>query len=52
MRILWIPGRKKNHHKGKFDTTSKRVEDTRGNNKKNESWSLGGHHGHHELLKT
>lgn len=51
LRILWLPGRKKNHHKGRYDVTNKNVTAPH-KQKKNEPWALGGSHGQHELMKT
>ena len=51
LRILWIPGRKKNHHKGRYDTTNK--AQTLGHRPtKNQNWTLGGARGQHELIKS
>lgn len=51
LRILWIPGKKKNHHKGRFDSTNKTV--TTPHKQKNiEPWTMGGVHGQNQLIKT
>lgn len=41
LRIFWIPGGRKSHPKGRFDSTSKHVPH-KGEQKKSEVWSLGG----------
>lgn len=41
LRVLWIPGRKKHDKKGIYSTTNKEVKQFT-QQKKNESWSLGG----------
>ncbi|SPP88770.1 uncharacterized protein LOC117590363 isoform X1 [Drosophila guanche] len=49
MRILWIPGRKSHHPKGRLSTTSKHVSYS-GPQKKSEVWSLGGSKAQTELI--
>lgn len=51
LRYLWIPGRKKSHPKGRFDSTNKRIDYNRGQ-KPNEPWSLGGSKTHKNLLEA
>ncbi|XP_058985335.1 TNF receptor-associated factor family protein DDB_G0272098 isoform X2 [Musca domestica] len=49
MRLLWIPGGRKGHPKGRFDSTNKKISySTR--QKKSEVWSLGGSKAQNELL--
>lgn len=49
LRMLWIPGGRKHHPKGRFDTTNKHVSySTR--QKKSEVWSLGGSRTQRDLL--
>lgn len=50
MRILWIPGRKKHQHKGRYESTSKTVVPHH-RQKNNEPWAVGGSFGQRELLK-
>ncbi|EDW29916.1 GL15891 [Drosophila persimilis] len=49
MRVLWIPGRKSHHPKGRYSTTSKHVSYS-GPQKKSEVWSLGGSKAQTELI--
>uniref|UniRef100_A0A034W0Y1 Uncharacterized protein n=1 Tax=Bactrocera dorsalis TaxID=27457 RepID=A0A034W0Y1_BACDO len=49
LRILWIPGGRKSHPKGRFDSTNKHVPH-KGEQKKNEVWSLGGSKNQKDLL--
>lgn len=41
LKILWIPGRKKQHDKGVYKPTNYKVEQKHGE-KKIENWALGG----------
>ena len=52
LRLLWIPGRKKNHHKGRMETTRLTSVQMPHQQKKNEPWSLGGSKGQEELIKS
>lgn len=49
MKIIWIPGRKKQHDKGVFRPTNQNVEYKHGE-RKNEVWSLGGSKSHDNIL--
>lgn len=53
LRFLWIPGKKKHHHKGRYDTTHKASLYANSHSpKKNEPWSLGGSKEQEELIKS
>lgn len=52
LRILWIPGRKKNHDKGRYDATRKQLNYSSHGQKKIEPWSLGGAKGQEDIIKT
>lgn len=49
MKILWIPGRKKQHDKGVYRPTNYKIEHKHGE-RKNEAWSLGGSKSHEDIL--
>lgn len=49
LRVIWIPGRKKQHDKGVFKPTNLNVEHKHGE-RKNEVWSLGGSKSHDDIL--
>lgn len=49
MKVIWIPGRKKQHDKGVFRPTNQIVEHKHGD-RKNEVWSLGGSKSHDNIL--
>lgn len=50
LKILWIPGRKKQHHdKGVYKPTNYKVEHKH-NDRNNESWSLGGSKAHEDIV--
>ncbi|XP_004535009.1 A-agglutinin anchorage subunit isoform X1 [Ceratitis capitata] len=51
LRILWIPGRRKSHPKGRFESTSKHVPH-KGEQKKSEVWSLGGSRNQRDLINA
>lgn len=48
LKILWIPGRKKQHDKGTYKPTNYKVEHKH-TDKKVESWSLGGSNAQNEI---
>lgn len=48
LKILWIPGRKKNHDKGVFKPTNHHIEHKHGE-RNNEPWSLGGSKAHDDI---
>ncbi|XP_065364755.1 mucin-2 isoform X2 [Calliphora vicina] len=51
LRMLWIPGGRKSHPKGRFDSTNKKISySTR--QKKSEVWSLGGSKAQKDLLEA
>lgn len=51
LRMLWIPGGRKSHPKGRFDATNKKISySTR--QKKSEVWSLGGSKAQNDLLQA
>ncbi|KAJ6646718.1 hypothetical protein Bhyg_01931 [Pseudolycoriella hygida] len=52
LRFLWIPGKKKNQHKGVYSTTNKGNLHSPHHQKKIEPWSLGGSKSHSELIKS
>lgn len=49
LKILWIPGRKKNHDKGIYKPTKHDPEHKHGD-RKNEPWSLGGSKAHDDIV--
>ncbi|KAH8303966.1 hypothetical protein KR044_006984 [Drosophila immigrans] len=49
LRMLWIPGRKSHHPKGRYSSTSKNVSYSP-NQKKSEVWTLGGSRAQNELI--
>lgn len=49
LRILWIPGRKKNHDKGAYKPANFNIEHKHGD-RKNEHWSLGGSKSQEEIV--
>lgn len=49
LRMLWIPGGRKSHPKGRFDSTNKTVSYTT-RQKKSEVWSLGGSKAQRDFL--
>ena len=51
LRILWIPGSRKKHPKGRYDATSK-TPTYRTGQKKSEVWSLGGSKMQNDILKA
>lgn len=51
LRILWIPGTRKKHPKGRYDVTNK-TPTYRSGQKKNEVWSLGGSKAHKDFIKS
>lgn len=51
MRILWIPGKKK-QPKGSYNPTKKSNLSPNHQQKKIEPWSLGGSKGQEDLLKS
>jgi len=52
LRFLWIPGKKKHQHKGRYDTTNKGNVNSSHQQRKMEPWSLGGSKGQGELIKS
>ncbi|XP_062544634.1 uncharacterized protein LOC134211604 isoform X3 [Armigeres subalbatus] len=51
LRILWIPGRKKHNHKGVYNPTKKGLPQYQANQqRKNESWTLGGTVNHAKII--
>lgn len=51
LRMLWIPGGRKSHPKGRFDSTNKRISYTT-RQKPSEVWSLGGSRAQKDLLEA
>lgn len=51
LRFVWMPGKKKQHHKGRYDSTNKNVE-LQHKQKRIEPWAMGGVRGQNELLKA
>lgn len=51
LRLLWIPGGRKGHPKGRMDSTNKRISYTT-RQKKSEVWSMGGSKAQNELLRA
>lgn len=53
LRILWIPGRKKNNRKGQYNPTNKNYSPYSSYAQRpNEAWSLGGAKSHANITKT
>ncbi|XP_037025053.1 uncharacterized protein LOC119066599 isoform X2 [Bradysia coprophila] len=52
LTFLWIPGKKKHQHKGRYDTTNKGNMHPSHQQKKMEPWSLGGSKAHADMIKT
>lgn len=52
LRFLWIPGKKKHQHKGRYDTTNKGNAHSSHQQRKIEPWTMGGSKGHSELIKS
>ncbi|XP_053672148.1 rho GTPase-activating protein gacH [Anopheles nili] len=53
LRILWIPGRKKQHRKGSYNPTKNGLPQTYGMQpRKNESWTLGGTMNHNKIINA
>lgn len=51
LRILWIPGRKKQNHKGVYNPTKKGLPQYQNyQQRKNESWTLGGPVNHAKII--
>jgi hypothetical protein len=52
MRILWLPGRKKQHHKGEFKPTKTYTANygSTPQRNRNEMWTMGGARGHRDLM--
>lgn len=42
LRFIWIPGRKRHHHKGNVETTGKEPQQPRVHHGQQQQWSLGG----------
>ncbi|XP_037807080.1 mucin-5AC isoform X1 [Lucilia sericata] len=51
LRMLWIPGGRKSHPKGRYDATNKQISYTT-RQKKSEVWSLGGSKAQKDLLQA
>lgn len=52
LRFLWIPGKKKHQHKGRYDTTNKGSAHSSHHQRKLEPWTMGGSKAHSELIKS
>lgn len=53
MRILWIPGRKKHNRKGVYNPTKSSIPQYHAHQqRKNESWSLGGSVNHSKIINA
>lgn len=52
LKILWIPGRKKQHDKGTYRPTNQAKLDNKHPEKKNEVWNLGGSKNYEDMVKT
>lgn len=54
LRFLWIPGKKKHQHKGRYDTTNRGNvhSSTHHQRQKMEPWTLGGAKGQGDLIKS
>lgn len=52
LRFLWIPGKKKQQHKGRYDTTNRGSVPSSHQQRKMEPWSIGGSKGQSELIKS
>uniref|UniRef100_A0A1A9Z8K0 Uncharacterized protein n=1 Tax=Glossina pallidipes TaxID=7398 RepID=A0A1A9Z8K0_GLOPL len=51
LRMLWIPGKRKSHPKGYYDTTNKKISYPN-KQKKSQVWSLGGSTAQRDLLQA
>lgn len=52
MRVLWIPGKKKQHHKGVYTSTSKEIGQRVGQRHGNQAWNLGGTQHNNKIINS